>query len=70
MTPEQLSDTIVRVLTALVDEGSLTLPDGVPARVVVERPKVREHGDYATNVALQLGKKAGMVPRDLATLLA
>ena len=70
MTPEQLSDTIVRVLTTLVDEGSLTLPDGVPARVVVERPKVREHGDYATNVALQLGKKAGMVPRDLATLLA
>jgi arginyl-tRNA synthetase len=70
VTPEQLSDTIVRVLTALVDEGSLTLPDGVPARVVVERPKVREHGDYATNVALQLGKKAGMVPRDLATLLA
>ena len=70
MTPEQLSGTIVRVLTALVDEGSLTLPDGVPATVVVERPKVREHGDYATNVALQLAKKAGLPPRDLATLLA
>ncbi len=70
MTPEQLSDTIVRVLSALVDEGALALPDGVPSRVVVERPKVREHGDYATNVALQLGKKAGMVPRDLAGLLA
>ncbi len=70
MTPEQLSDTIVRVLTALVEDESLTLPDGVPGTVVVERPKVREHGDYATNVALQLGKKAGMVPRDLASLLA
>ena len=70
MTPEQLSDTIVRVLNALVDEGSLTLPDGVPATVVVERPKVREHGDYATNVALQLAKKAGVPPRELATLLA
>ncbi len=70
VTPEQLSDTIVHVLDALADEGSLTLPEGVPARVVVERPKVREHGDYATNVALQLAKKAGMPPRDLANLLA
>ncbi len=70
MTPEQLSDRIVHVLAALADEGSLTLPDGVPAKVVVERPKVREHGDYATNVALQLAKKAGMPPRELASLLA
>ena len=70
MTPEQLSDRIVHVLAALADEGSLTLPDGVPATVVVERPKVREHGDYATNVALQLAKKAGMPPRELASLLA
>ena len=70
MTPEQLSDTIVRVLTSLVDDGSLTLPEGVPSAVVVERPKVREHGDYATNVALQLAKKAGVVPRDLAGMLA
>jgi arginyl-tRNA synthetase len=70
VTPEQLSDAIVHVLTALADEGSLTLPDGVPATVVVERPKVREHGDYATNVALKLAKKAGLPPRDLAGLLA
>ena len=70
MTPEQLSDVIVRSLASLVEEGTLTLPDGVPARVVVERPKVKDHGDYATNVALQLAKKAQLPPRDLATLLA
>jgi arginyl-tRNA synthetase len=70
VTPEQLSDRIVHVLAALVEDGSLTLPDGVPASVVVERPKIREHGDYATNVALQLGKKAGMPPRELAGLVA
>jgi arginyl-tRNA synthetase len=70
VTPEQLSDTIVHALTALTDEGAVTLPDGVPGRVVVERPKVREHGDYATNVALQLAKQAGMPPRDFAALLA
>ena len=70
MTPEQLSTTLVHALTALVERGDVTLPDGVPPAVTVERPKVREHGDYATNVALQLGKKAGMAPRDLAALLA
>ena len=66
MTPEQLSAAIVDVLAALSDEGALTLPDGVPSAVTVERPRVKEHGDYATNVALQLAKKAGLNPRDLA----
>jgi arginyl-tRNA synthetase len=70
VTPEQLSATIVNVLTALVEDGAVTLAEGVPASVVVERPKSKEHGDYATNVALQLAKKAGMPPRDLANLLA
>jgi len=36
----------------------------------VERPKNREHGDWATNIALQLGKKAGMSPRGFAQLLS
>lgn len=57
-------------LADLVAEGAITLPDGVPTTVLVERPKVREHGDYATNVALQLGKKAGLNPREFAGLLA
>jgi arginyl-tRNA synthetase len=66
VTPEELSTAIVGVLTSLSDEGALTLPDGVPTTVTVERPRQREHGDYATNVALQLAKKAGQNPRDLA----
>ena len=69
MTPEELSTAIVGVLTTLSDEGALTLPDGVPTTVTVERPRQRDHGDYATNVALQLAKKAGTNPRDLATLV-
>ena len=69
MTPEQLSTAIVDVLTTLSDEGALTLPDGVPASVTVERPRSKEHGDYATNVALQLAKKAGQNPRALAELV-
>lgn len=70
MTPEQLSASIVHALTALADRGALRLADGVPGTVVVERPKSKEHGDYATNVALQLAKKAGIPPRELAGLLA
>ena len=69
MNPEELSAAIVGVLTALADEGELTLPDGVPTTVTVERPRQREHGDYSTNVALQLAKKAGTNPRNLATLV-
>ena len=69
MTPEQLSTAIVDVLTTLSDEGALTLPDGVPASVTVERPRSKEHGDYATNVALQLAKKARQNPRALAELV-
>ncbi|HEY7538104.1 MAG TPA: arginine--tRNA ligase [Gaiellaceae bacterium] len=38
--------------------------------VVLERPKDPAHGDYATNVALQAGPKAGRPPRELAGELA
>ncbi len=70
MTPAQLSTTIVAALSSLVEEGALTLPDGVPAEVTVERPRQKGHGDYATNVALQLAKKAGTNPRALGEQLA
>jgi arginyl-tRNA synthetase len=70
VTPEQLSTSIVDALTALSAEGAVSLPDGVPATVTVERPRQKGHGDYATNVALQLAKKAGMNPRAFAELVA
>jgi arginyl-tRNA synthetase len=69
VNPEQLSAAIVDVLTTLTDRGDLTLPDGVPSQVTVERPRQKEHGDYATNVALQLAKRAGTNPRALAELI-
>jgi len=69
VTPEQLSAAIVDVLTRLVDEGAITLPAGVPATVTVERPRQQGHGDYATNVAMQLAKQAGTNPRAFAELV-
>ncbi|MCW2765943.1 MAG: arginine--tRNA ligase [Nocardioides sp.] len=69
MTPEQLSATIVDALTTLSGEGAITLPDGVPTTVTVERPRQKGHGDYATNVAMRLAKSAGMNPRAFAELV-
>ncbi len=69
MNPEQLCALVVAALGALVAEGSLSLPDGVPTEVTVERPRQKGHGDYAINVALQLAKKAGTNPRALAELI-
>ena len=69
MTPEQLSEAIVQALLKLSTDGSLALAE-VPADVVVERPKNRDHGDWASNVAMQFAGKCGMKPRDFAELLA
>jgi len=42
----------------------------LPATVTVERPRDPEHGDYATNVAMQTAKLAGVAPREFAGWLA
>ena len=41
----------------------------VPSSITLERPKNRDHGDYATSIALQLAKAAGKNPREIATIL-
>ena len=69
MNPADLA-VLVRKVTVEV----LTSHDAdvsiVPENPTVERPRNPEHGDYATNIAMQLGKRVGMVPRDLATEIA
>ena len=68
MTPADLSAAIVRILNSLQAAGKLAAGE-LPAEVVIERPKNREHGDWATNVAMQLGKRFETNPRELAELL-
>lgn len=71
MTPEELSVAISECLNQALAEGELVVAEGQPIpEVKVERPKNREHGDWATNIALQLGKKVGKNPREVASLLA
>ncbi len=70
MTPEELSATLVCALTTLTERGVVALTDGVPSSVRVERPRRKDHGDYATNIALQLSKHASLPPKELAHALA
>ena len=68
VTPEELSAAISACLQAAVEAGDFHVD--LPSEVRVERPKNREHGDWATNIALQLGQKAGMNPREFARILS
>jgi arginyl-tRNA synthetase len=68
VTPAELSDLVAAAVRRAVEAGELAVEP--PAHVTVERPRQREHGDYATNVALQLAKPAGRPPRDVAAILA
>ncbi|WP_424347552.1 arginine--tRNA ligase [Kocuria sp. CH-021] len=70
MTPEQLSLAVSACLQDAVAQGELALADGARLpEVRIERPKNREHGDWATNVAMQLAKKVGQAPRDVAAVV-
>lgn len=68
MTPAELSQAIRAAVQSAVSAGDLTLE--VPSEVRVERPRNREHGDYATNIAMQLAKAAGRSPREIAQAIA
>lgn len=59
---EELKEAIA---DALVAEGL-----DVAVDISLERPAVRSHGDWSSNVALVLGKSTSRSPRDLAAALA
>ncbi|MCG7276580.1 arginine--tRNA ligase [Corynebacterium singulare] len=69
MNPEDLSALIKDTAAAVLTEHELD-SSVLPETVTVERPRNPEHGDYATNLALQVAKKAGTQPRELAQWLA
>ncbi|GAB2661678.1 arginine--tRNA ligase [Prescottella soli] len=69
MTPADLAELLRGTAAKVLAEHGLDV-SVLPATLTVERPRNPEHGDYATNVAMQVAKKAGTNPRDLATWLA
>ena len=64
MTPDALVSAISAALAEVPETRDLDID------VRVERPKNRDHGDWATNVALASAKRAGMAPRELALRLS
>ena len=65
---EHLRELVAQSLLDLRRQGRL--PQDLPTPdYVIERTRSREHGDYATNIALLLAKPAGMKPRELAEAL-
>jgi arginyl-tRNA synthetase len=68
VNPVALSAAIRACLLAAVDAGELTVD--VPGEIRVERPRQREHGDWSTNVAMQLARTAGKPPREVAGAVA
>ncbi|MGC4887467.1 arginine--tRNA ligase [Micromonospora sp. DT227] len=69
MTPAELAEVVLAAAHAVFDERGLD-PAALPAQTTVERPRNPDHGDYASTLALQLSKKVGVPPRELATALA
>lgn len=70
MTPQELADHIRSAVMTAISTKQLGLSQvDIPAEIVVERPKNLAHGDWATNIAMQIGKKAGLNPRAAAEIL-
>ncbi|GAA4248335.1 arginine--tRNA ligase [Dactylosporangium darangshiense] len=69
VTPAELAVAVLAAARAAITERDLDT-SVLPATTSVERPRNPEHGDYASNIALQLGKKVGLNPRDLAAAVA
>jgi len=69
VTPAELAVAVLDAARAALTQRNVD-PIILPAMTSVERPRNPEHGDYASNIALQIGKKAGVSPRELAASIA
>ena len=69
VNPADLSSTLLAVVSGLLErrgaEQAITIDD-----VPLERPRNRDHGDWASNIAMKLAKPLGANPRELATEIA
>jgi arginyl-tRNA synthetase len=69
VNPADLAELLKATATAVLTRHGFDT-SALPSAVTVERPRNPEHGDYASNLALQVAKKVGANPRELAGWLA
>ncbi|WP_262000757.1 arginine--tRNA ligase [Microbacterium sp. Mcb102] len=71
MNPESLAAAVLAVLAPIAEERRPGEPLGVSVKdIVLERPRNRDHGDWASNIAMRLAKPFGTNPRELAQQIA
>jgi arginyl-tRNA synthetase len=71
MNPEDLAAALLAVITPLAEERREGSSEGLTAAdLPLERPKNRDHGDWASNAALKLSKVVGANPREFAAEIA
>ncbi|MQA25888.1 MAG: arginine--tRNA ligase [Micromonosporaceae bacterium] len=69
MTPAKLADVVLAAVKSVFSARGLDAAV-LPETTTVERPRNPEHGDYASNLAMQLAKRVGVPPRELAGWIA
>lgn len=67
MTPEELSNLINSAVKSLISAQKIEKVE-IP-EIKIERPKSKDHGDFASNIALALSKPVSKNPREVAQLL-
>jgi len=67
--PSQLAEAVLAAAAAAL-AGLGRDPRVLPPATSVERPRNPGHGDYASALALQVAKQAGLPPRELAQAIA
>lgn len=71
MNPEALSAALLAVVAPLAEARRPGAAEGLTvADLPLERPKNRDHGDWASNAALKLAKAVGANPREFAADIA
>ncbi|MGO1838467.1 MAG: arginine--tRNA ligase [Candidatus Microbacterium stercoravium] len=71
MSPDALATVLLSVLDEISSERRPGEPLGATVSdITVERPRNRDHGDWATNAAMKFAKKLGTSPRELADQIA
>ena len=69
---ESLAAAITAAIQGAIAQGELPAElSGIPAinKIVLDRPKNRDHGDYATSIALALAKPTGKSPHEVAEIV-
>ena len=71
MTPDALAAPMLTIVSSIIEAaGAGSAAELTGANIMIDRPKNRDHGDWASNIAMKLAKSIGTNPRELATEIA